>query len=79
MIIQVLTMKGCGPCERLKHKLRGDGIDFQEIDAAHHSDLTTELKKKLVEVGVRTVPAVFIDGEYKGDSETGYIAVLETL
>ena len=65
--VEVYTQPWCPYCTRAKRLLADKGVDFQEIDAPHG---TPERRESINRSGGRTsVPQIFIDGRYVGDSD----------
>jgi len=63
--ISMLTKPGCPYCAKAKQMLEQHGMEYEEIVLGHDATLRTVRAI----TGKETVPQVFIDGEYIGDSE----------
>jgi len=71
--VEIYTQPWCPYCVRAKRLLERKGVAFQEIDAPHG---TQERRDSIRRSGGRTsVPQIFIDGRYAGDSDA--LAALE--
>lgn len=67
--IIVYTTPLCAPCEALKRALRARGIAFQTVDLL----MDEEAAERLEEQGIRSAPALEIDGRfYTGAALTEY-------
>jgi glutaredoxin 3 len=65
--IEIYTQAWCPYCARAKRLLTDKGVDFQEINAPHG---TPERQESIRRSGGRSsVPQIFIDGRYVGDSD----------
>lgn len=65
--IVIYTQSWCPYCARAKNLLTRKGVAFREIKAPHG---TPEREESIQRSGGRTsVPQVFIDGRYVGDSD----------
>ena len=71
--VEIYTSPFCGFCYRAKGLLENKGVDFDEIDITFHPSRHSEMLGRAN--GQRTVPQIFVDGEYLGDEET--MAALE--
>jgi mycoredoxin len=59
--LTVYTTSWCGPCARLKQRLRDHGVAFHEVDVEHDPEAAEWVMR--VNSGNRTVPTVrFADG-----------------
>lgn len=65
--VEIYTQPWCPYCARAKRLLADKGVDFQEIDAPHGTPERQELIRR--SGGRSSVPQIFIDGQYVGDSE----------
>ncbi len=63
--ISIITKPGCPFCAKAKAMLTDNGMGYEEIVLGH--DATIRTVRALT--GKETVPQVFIDGEYIGDSD----------
>jgi len=63
--ITVFTKPGCPFCANAKRALKEHGMDFEEISTVRD----TTLRAVRAVTGKDTVPQIFIDGVYIGDSE----------
>jgi glutaredoxin-like protein len=63
--VVMFTRDGCPFCARAKGMLRDRGIDFEEIAVGE----TVSLRSVRAASGRDTVPQVFVDGCYLGDSQ----------
>ena len=65
--VVIYTQSWCPYCSRAKKLLERKGVAFREIKAPHG---TPEREESIQRSGGRTsVPQVFIDGRYVGDSD----------
>ncbi len=63
--IALFTKPGCHYCAKAKALLAEHGLQYEEIELGHNAT-----SRSLVAVtGKNTVPQIYIDGEYIGDSE----------
>ncbi len=65
--IEIYTTPWCGYCARAKALLDRKGIVYVEIDVTSTSGACDEMIKRAE--GRRTVPQIFVDGRYLGDSD----------
>lgn len=65
--IEIYTTPWCGYCARAKSLLERKGVAYQEIDVT----MTPGAREDMVSRagGRRTVPQIFVDGRYLGDSD----------
>lgn len=70
--IVVYTIDNCGFCEAAKSLLEQKQLPFEAINLNHDDQKRMELVKK---TGHRTMPQIFIDGEFVG----GYNELKEVL
>lgn len=68
MTIEVLgKSSGCPACDTLKKELAQEGIEYTFYDAmARGEKRSIELKQDLMKRGVRSIPAVWRNGEFVG-------------
>ena len=65
--IDIYTQPWCPYCARAVNLLTKKGVAFREIDAPHG---TAEREESIQRSGGRsTVPQIFVDGRYIGDSD----------
>ena len=65
--VVIYTQPWCPYCSRAKKLLERKGVAFREIKAPHG---TPEREESIQRSGGRTsVPQIFIDGRYVGDSD----------
>ncbi len=64
--VQMYTTQFCGYCVRAKTLLDRAGILYEEIDISETPQVRDELVKK---TGERSVPQIFVDGEYIGQDD----------
>lgn len=64
--IIVYSKDYCPYCKSAKALLTSKGLTYSEIDVGHHPEKLAEMINRSQR---RTVPQVFIDGEYIGGSE----------
>jgi glutaredoxin len=57
--VTVYSQPFCGPCTALSNYLTGKGIKFEKKDIM----IDEEARDELFRLGVRTAPAVVVDGE----------------
>jgi glutaredoxin 3 len=67
------TTPFCGYCNAAKRRLRGKGLDFDEIDVSFDQEKRAEMVQRAM--GLRTVPQIFIHGRHVGGYEE--LAALE--
>lgn len=60
MRIRVFSAPACPWCNRVKEFLRGNNIEFEDIDASQNREAAIEMIKKSGQTGV---PVVEIDGK----------------
>ncbi len=65
--IEIYTTMMCPYCYRAKALLERKGVPFEEIDVGMDPDRRAEMVERAG--GRRTVPQIFIDGRYVGDSD----------
>lgn len=66
MKIEVLTLPECNPCKQLAQWLHDSEIDYKKLNALS-DDIESVIKvDQMKGIGVKTVPAIWIDGEYFG-------------
>jgi glutaredoxin 3 len=70
--IEIYTTPWCGYCARAKALLERKGIAYVEIDVASDPVARDQMIKRAE--GRRTVPQIFVDGHYLGDSD-GMVAL----
>lgn len=58
----IYSTPSCTFCVQAKNLLESKGLDYQSIDITQD----TEALQKMKEMGVRTVPQIFLDAEYIG-------------
>ena len=70
--VLIYTTSYCGYCRAAKAQLESLGIDYREIDVTSDAQMRRDLIAKAE--GRRTVPQIFIDGNYLGiaDDFNGY-------
>ncbi len=65
--VEIYTQPWCGYCSRALRLLDRKGVAFREIKAPHG---TPEREESIQRSGGRmSVPQIFIDGRYVGDSD----------
>lgn len=65
--VVIYTQPWCPYCARAKNLLARKGVAFREVNAPHG---TSERQESIERSGGRTsVPQVFVDGRYVGDSD----------
>ncbi len=67
--IQIYTTPFCPFCYRAKKLLDNKRADYEEIDVLMRPALRQEMTERS---GSRTVPQIFVDGEYLSDCEGLY-------
>jgi len=60
----IYTKDGCSFCEKSKRLLRSKSIGYDEIDLAYQTQ--AQIKELIAKTGVRTLPQIFVDGQYVG-------------
>lgn len=55
---------GCAPCYELKMLLKMNAVEFSFYEASMSSERSVELKTMMADLGVRSIPAVFVDGMF---------------
>ena len=65
--VVVFTREGCQYCARAKTLLKELGYDYAEVPLPH--TIRTKVVGALAGGGARTVPQIFVNGEYIGGSE----------
>uniref|UniRef100_A0A7S3YVT2 Glutaredoxin domain-containing protein n=1 Tax=Lotharella globosa TaxID=91324 RepID=A0A7S3YVT2_9EUKA len=71
--VQIVTTEGCKFCRKTKETFKSRGIEYEELSVAGDPML---LQKLAAVTGIKTVPQVFVDGRFVGDSETT-LSILE--
>lgn len=68
---KVAGIPACVQCKMTEQRLEAAGIEFEVIDV----EKDPEAKQKLADLGVRQVPAVFVDGDLErfGKSWVGFL------
>lgn len=61
--IEVYTIDNCGYCEAAKTLLRSRGLDFKEHNITADTRMRTDL---VARTNHRTMPQIFIDGQFVG-------------
>ena len=64
--IEIYTQPGCPYCTRAKRLLDAKSVAYREIDAPGGSPARAE---SLQRSGSSSVPQIFVDGRYIGDSD----------
>ena len=64
--VEVYSTQLCAHCWRVKNLLDGRGIAYIEIDAANATGRMSMIART---GGARTVPQVFVDGQYIGGAD----------
>jgi len=64
--VQIVTTEGCRFCLRTKKALEQYEIPYEELSVAGNPELLLGLMDV---TGIKTVPMVFVDGRFVGDSE----------
>jgi glutaredoxin 3 len=68
--IVLYTVMGCGYCHTARRLLKSAGMDYEERDITSTPEVRNELAER--SGGERSVPQIYIDGEYIGqDDELG--------
>ena len=67
--VVVYTTAWCGYCFRAKRLLKQRGIAFEEIDLSSDREKLAQLK---LTNAWRTVPQIFVDGEFIGGADELY-------
>ncbi|TMA12409.1 MAG: glutaredoxin 3 [Deltaproteobacteria bacterium] len=62
----VYTKDYCSFCKRAKALLHSKNVEFEEIDVTHDERLEREVRRLS---GRRTVPQIFLDGQWLGGFE----------
>lgn len=65
--IEIYTTPWCGYCARAKAVLNRKGLAFEEIDVSTTPGARDQMIARAE--GRRTVPQIFVDGRYLGDSD----------
>ena len=65
--VEIYTGPLCVFCDRAKALLNKKGVSFKEIDLASDASKMEEMIKKTN--GMKTVPQIFIDGQYIGGND----------
>lgn len=65
--IEIYTTPWCGYCARAKSLLERKGVAYQEIDVTMTPGARDDMVSRAG--GRRTVPQIFVDGRYLGDSD----------
>ena len=66
MLAEIYSKDNCKYCVSAKALLERKGIDYVEIDAPSHMEALVERMAAALQPRPRTVPQIFIDGEYVG-------------
>ncbi len=72
--VELYTKGWCPFCQRAKHLLEREGIEYQEYDVEASAEVRAEMFARAE--GRRTVPQIFIDGEGIGGFEELYAAAV---
>jgi len=64
--VKIYTTPYCPYCVRAKRLLERKGVPYEEIDVANDDEARVALAER---TGRRTVPQIFINGEYIGGSD----------
>ena len=64
-VIEIYTTPFCPFCVRAKSLLKSKGVEFTEIDVMMRPGRRREMTERAG--GRRTVPQIFVDGDYLGD------------
>lgn len=70
--IEVYTINNCGYCEAAKSLLRSKDLAFKEININGDD---AAIQNLIIKTGHRTMPQIFIDGQFIG----GYVELREHL
>ena len=65
--VEIYTGPLCAFCDRAKALLNKKGVSFKEINLASDINKMDEMIKKTN--GMKTVPQIFIDGQYIGGND----------
>ena len=65
--VEIYTGPLCAFCDRAKALLNKKGVSFKEIDLASDASKMEEMIKKTN--GMKTVPQIFIGGQYIGGND----------
>lgn len=66
-MINVLTAKGCGGCERAKMLLSMAEVEYRTFDIAEtHQTEVVQMKAFMEDNGLRSLPQIFNGAEYIG-------------
>ena len=65
--VEIYTGPLCAFCDRAKALLNKKGVSFKEIDLASDASKMEEMIKK--PNGMKTVPQIFIGGQYIGGND----------
>lgn len=68
--IEIYTTPWCGYCARAKALLERKGASYTEIDVSNNPSARDQMIERAQ--GRRTVPQIFVDGRYIGDSDELY-------
>lgn len=68
--VEVYTSVFCAACDRAKELLTRKGIPFDEIEVSANAEKTREMTAR--SNGRRTVPQIFVGGEYVGGFQELY-------
>lgn len=68
--VEIYTTQTCPYCIRAKRLLIAKGVAFQEYDVSSDPDLRAAMTARAH--GGRTVPQIFINGEYVGGCDDLY-------
>jgi glutaredoxin 3 len=65
--IEIYATATCPYCYRAKKLLHAKGVEFAAIDVTGNAELRAEMARR--SGGRTTVPQIFVDSRYIGDSE----------
>lgn len=79
MTIEVLGKStGCPACDTLKKELAAEDIDYTFLDVMKGGvPRTAELKSDMMKRGIRSIPAVWKDGEFVGTGPDVITSLIE--
>jgi glutaredoxin len=67
MKIEMLGMSvGCPACTLVKNKLDKSNLDYTYYDVLKEEDRVIEMRKEMKQMGLRTVPAMWINNKFHG-------------
>lgn len=70
MIIEIIGKQDCKPCQELKMVLDMNSHPYTFYDATlRGNERAVELKVDMAGMGIRTIPAVWVDGVFVGAGE----------